>query len=120
MDILLDLSTNDCVFVNGECPVTETAVDHVAQRLQIKLQTFKGEWFNNILYGVPYFQEILGKKVSKSRVDIIFQEAILEEQGVAELLSFSSSLNNRQYSLEFKVRATNSSIVSVSLDNIGV
>lgn len=82
-------------------PFTET----VAQRLKIRLLTFQNEWFLDTTYGVPYWQRLLGvKQTSKAAADLIFQQKILEEQGVKEIVSFDSSFANRQYSLTFKVR----------------
>jgi hypothetical protein len=103
LDLLLD-STGDCVFVNGETPVTSTDFEVVGQRLTIRLKTFKGEWIFNTEYGVPYFQRIFGKRVRKQEVDNIFQQEILKEQGVVEILEFSSSLSNNIYNLSFKVK----------------
>lgn len=127
MDLLMDIrnGVHDNVFVNGECPVVTDPIGRVMQRLKIKLLTFRGEWFHNVDYGVPYWQEILGQKTTKSRVDVIFQEAILEEQGVVEIISFNSSLYNREYSLEVKIRArdtTNNTtrIETLSLGNINI
>jgi hypothetical protein len=100
--------------------MTVTREDIVAQRLTIRLLTFLGEWFANTAYGVPYWQRILGKKVDKSTVDAIFQEKILEEDGVAEILSFNSELSRtREYSLRFKVRCTDSTIANVAFE-VGV
>lgn len=109
MDILLDES-GDAVFVNGECQVTQNDVEVVAQRLKILLQSFMGEWQYNLNYGIPYFQRILAKKnITKAGVDRIFQEKILQERGVKELVSFSSEFNNstRGYSCQFRVRCLN-------------
>lgn len=109
MDILLDES-GDAVFVNGECQVTQEDVDVVAQRLKILLQSFMGEWEYNLAYGIPYFQRILAKKnITKAGVDRIFQEKILQERGVKELVSFSSEFNNstRGYSCQFRVMCLN-------------
>lgn len=58
----------------------------------------------DINYGPPYYQEILARKVSKSRVDRIFQQQILAENGVKEIVSFNSTLVNRQYTLTFQVK----------------
>ncbi len=105
MDLLMDIDgTKDLVFVNGECPVTTYPVQTVAQRLFIRLRTFKGEWFANTVYGVPYFQRIF-RKTSKGAVDAIFQDQILSENGVKRITQFSSSLDvaNRKYSLTFRV-----------------
>ena len=125
MDLLMDIrnGVHDNVFVNGQCPVVTDPVERVMQRLKIKLLTFKGEWFHNTEYGVPYWQEVLGKKVSKSRVDIILQEAVLEEPGVVEIVSFSSSLERRSYSLEIRIRVrgeTGTSVVPLSLGDIQI
>lgn len=117
MDILLNntpgsLDYHDAVFINGPLMtegVTSTPAEVVAQRLSIRLQTFLGEWFINTVYGVPYWQRILGKKVSKTAVDRIFQEQILSERGVREITSFSSTFQNRQYEMSFRVRALDGS-----------
>ena len=105
MDILLDFTTHDAVFVNGQTVVTGERTEVVAQRLLIKLTTFRGEWFLDTEYGVPYW-DILGKKIKKEAVDRIFQQAILEERGVREITFFSSTFTNRVYSMTFRVRVT--------------
>lgn len=118
MDILLNndfssLSFGDAVFINGPLTtegITSTPADVVAQRLRIRLQTFKGEWFLNTEYGPAYWQRILGRKVSKTSVDRIFQEQILSERGVREIVSFSSTFQNRQYDMSFRVRALDGSV----------
>lgn len=112
MDILMDrnpISPNfgDAIFING--PLTAQATtqepkDKVAQRLRIRLLTFREEWFLDQTYGVPYYQEILGRKPGKSKVDQIFQEQILLEAGVKEITSFTSTFQNRVYSATFRVR----------------
>ena len=121
MDLLMNIDTDhDCVFVNGSCPVTLTPREIMGQKIKIKLLTFRGEWFQDTTYGVPYWQEILGHKVSKSRVDMLFQEAILEEQGVTEIVEFKSSIDNRVYSLTCKIRIYDGSITTVSTGDIGI
>lgn len=106
MDLLLD-ENNDLVFHNGpltKAYTTQPLVKVVAQRLLILLQTWQEEWFLDTTYGIPYWQNILGKKTSKSAVDLILQEKVLAENGVKEITYFSSTLVNRQYSAQFKVR----------------
>lgn len=106
MDLLLDPVSHDCVFINGATPVTLERTDVVAQRLKIKLLTFRGEWFLDTSYGIPYWQRILGLKIRKSDLDLIFQQAILEERGVKEITFFRSSFSSRIYSLTFRVKVT--------------
>lgn len=108
MDIKLDKLTEDAVFINGPLTlagVTHYAQDVVAQRLTIRLRTFLNEWFINTAYGVPYFEQILKKNVTKTTVDNIFREQILAESGVLEIQSFTSTLDayTRLYSCSFNV-----------------
>lgn len=118
MDILLNtdlgsLDFGDAIFHNGPLTkeyTTQPFVKTVSQRLRIRLQTFQEEWFLDTTYGVPYYQKILGKKTTKSAVDLIFQEQILLENGVKEIVSFSSSFSDRIYSATFKVRVVNGEI----------
>ncbi|WP_443698908.1 hypothetical protein [Pseudomonas sp.] len=110
MDILLDLNTKDAVFFNGPLTpkyTTQPLTQTVEQRLRIRLSTFKGEWFMDTTYGIPYFQSILGKKSTKEAVDLIFQQAILAENGVKEVSSFTSTFTNRKYSMTFTVKVSN-------------
>lgn len=110
MDLLMDVNgTNDLVYVNGECPVVSDLPGVVAQRLFIMLRTFMGEWFLNTQHGIPYFQNILGKKITKSGVDNILQDKILAETEVSRISEWTSDLapQSRAYSVRFKVIATN-------------
>lgn len=73
------------------------------------------------MYGVPYFQQILGKKIRKEDVDNIFREQILLEDGVAEILTFSSDLtSDRVYSLSVKFRCKDATISLVTINDIGI
>lgn len=106
MDLLLNSDTNDLVFTNGACPVTQLLTDIVVQRLKITLYTFLGEWFLDTTIGVPYFQQIFGKIRSKATIDLIFQRIISDDVDVIEILTFESSLSSgdRGYSMTFQVR----------------
>ena len=114
MDLLLDTdplssSYGDLTWKNGPLTpsyTTQSRVDVVAQRLLIRLRSFQGDWFLDTGYGVPYFQRILGHKIKKSAVDLIFQREILAENGVKELTFFESTFENRKYSLSFRVKVT--------------
>lgn len=114
MDFLLDTEPTspnygDVTWRNGPLrkqETTQSRVDVVGQRLLILLKTFKGEWFLDTEYGIGYFQSILGHKIKKSAVDLIFQREILLENGVKELTFFESTFENRKYSLSFRVKVT--------------
>ena len=78
----------------------------VAQRLKIKLLTFQKEWYLDNTIGIPYFQTILTRGVSKATIDIIYQEAILADPDVVEIVEFNSIIDTaaRSYQMSFRVR----------------
>lgn len=105
-DMLNNPETGDAFFINGSTPITYENKVTVAQKLKIKLLTFKQEWFLDKTIGVPYFQTILKRNVSKSTIDTIFQEQILSEPDVLEIVEFNSivDVTARSYQLSFRVR----------------
>jgi hypothetical protein len=119
MDLKLD-GNGDVIFSNGDTVVISEAGANVAQRLYIMLRTFAGEWYLNIEHGIPYFQSILGQKTTKQAIDLIFQQKILAELGVQEIVEFNSNLTtDRKYSMNFKVRVDNL-VVEVTNIEVGV
>lgn len=106
MDLLLDMNSGDLVFHNGPLTkeyTTQPFVQTVAQRLFILLRTIETEWFLDLAHGIPYF-DWLGRKVPKQRIDTTLQQEILATLGVKEITYFNSTLVNRQYSAQFRVR----------------
>ena len=122
MDLLLDKEKHDLVFVNRSCPVTRTNEEVVGQRLKIRLLTFRNEYDLNTELGVPWFQTILTKGVSKKQIDSILQEQIMLDEGVVEITSFESTLSVREgiYKLNFRVKTRKGNYVNVDNLNITV
>mgnify|MGYP002651094048 FL=1 len=122
MDFKLDYQIGDIIWKNGpltKADVTQPFTENVQQRLFIMLRTFMGEWFMDTQHGIPYFQRILGRKTPKAAVDRIFQEKILAEQGVAEIVSFTSSLVNREYSFVTQIRCESGEVFTLEINNLG-
>jgi hypothetical protein len=116
----LSPSFGDLIYDNSGVTVTIDQADSVAQKLSIKLRTFKTEWFINTDTGIPYYQEIFGKVRNKQTIDAIFQKAILEEPDVLEIVEFSSSIDvGRTYSLIFRVRTSLNQLTNNIQINVG-
>jgi hypothetical protein len=98
-DVTLD-STNNLRF-------TETLTEYVSQKIINNLQTFKGEWYQNIDLGIPYYDRVLIKNPDLDDVDNLFQSEILEVEEVVEILEYESEFDNstRKYTVNFKVLA---------------
>lgn len=76
----------------------------LSQRLLIKLRTYRGEWFLDTTFGIPYHQDILGKGVNIKLIESIFKAAILADSEVKSLLEITLDYNEitRSLTLAFK------------------
>lgn len=107
MDIKLN-TDHDLDFDGEDLKLTSTESESLAQRLKVKLRTFKEEWFLDVDEGIPYYQSIFGKNRAKETIDIIFKNAILAEPEVVHILSFNSTISpQRIYHLSFTVLSEN-------------
>lgn len=110
MDIKLNDETGDVLLSTTNTittPVfTTTTSENLAQRLKIRLQTFKNEWFLDGTIGIDYFNQIAGKNRSKAAVDAIIQAEILKEQEVLQITAYSSVVDKttRKITIQFTVR----------------
>lgn len=113
MDIKLD-PNGDVSFLNGESSVTSIGAEDLAQRLQIRLRTFLGEWFMDNTLGVDWWGRVFGKNRSKTAVDALIQAEILKEPDALQIVTFSSSIStDRKYSATFQVRTEDGAVSDV-------
>jgi hypothetical protein len=115
VDLYLDPITHDVVVKDFTLKVTTNEADLITQKLKIKLLWFKEEWFLDENYGIPYFQEVFVKGVNLDDIDDVFRSAIANEDGVVELISYSSSINEstRELTINSKIKTRSGEIVSI-------
>lgn len=113
MDLLRDVETQDQVFDNAYSAITQAVGVDLGQRIIIRLQAFLGDWFLDITFGVPWFQQILGKGRSKSTVDSIIQSEVYKETDVLNILDYRSTWNTRtrHFDIYFKVQAVDFTVI---------
>lgn len=113
----LDPVTHDLIIENFQYKEISTKTEDLTQRIKIKLLTFKGEWFLDEDYGIPYFQDIFVKGITKEGVDDIFRVAISNEPDVVALTEYSSEFDNstRIYTLTATVRTTEGEVATLSI-----
>ena len=109
------LKTNgviDIVFENNELVLID-GKEFVRQNIEQRLGTLLGECVLNTELGVPYIEEILGKKRRKSVVENIIKDIILSTPGVIKLDSFTLSFDgiNRALTYNFDVNCADGTIV---------
>ena len=117
MDFYLDPTTHDLDVSGFDIRTTKDGMEAFIQRLKIKLMFFKGEWFLNQNFGIPYFDEIFGQSGdAKDSADNIFKLAIVEMEGVDKLINYSSEFvpTTIAFSLSFSV-IYNGEVLTTSL-----
>lgn len=116
-DLELDPKTHDLVITNKDLVVIDDTADAITQRLKVVLLFFRGEWFLNTEFGVPYYQSILRKGITKTKVDGIFKKEILGVEGVIAILDFTSTLNaaSREYTVTFSCRVSTGDTITLEI-----
>lgn len=105
-DLKLGTNTHDLVINNFNFELTEDTDESVAQKWKIRLLFFKGEYFLNINFGIPYFKDILKKQSDLTIPDVIFRDQTLLTPGIEEILEYESILNkSRVLNVDIKVRS---------------
>ena len=93
-------------YVLGRGPATViSAVEAVAQAIKTRLFLWQGEWWEDRQEGLPMMQRILGYRNTQQAADILIRERILGTTDVVNLVSFSSSFDEktRAYSYQAAV-----------------
>lgn len=102
IDLALDPKTGDLI-INDYNLSLVFDVDQVAQNLAIRLRFIQGEWFLNILDGIPYYEYFFIKNPNQIQVESFLTNEILTTTGVTEITEFSSDFNgqNRNFTVSF-------------------
>jgi len=103
-----DLALN----VNALEVVRTVLADEVSQRLHVRLNFFKGEWFANLDSGTPYYQNILVKGPTDLVIRTVFTNVVQGTEGVRVVESLTYQLNKRtrELTLQFKARLEDGTI----------
>lgn len=81
--------------------------ESTAQRIRIRLDFWRGEYFADTRQGVPYVPEILGNKaMDDATLSSIFRSVILTTPGVVSLITFALATEGatRSGSLDFSAQ----------------
>ena len=111
IDVALDPSTGDLLLVNAGA-VLVTDVDQIAQNLAIRLRFIQGEWYLNILAGVPYYQFFFIKNPNQMQVESFLKDEIVNTRGVEEITAFSSTYDGlkRTFGVSFSCKTISGEI----------
>lgn len=112
MELALTLVTDgdnpvqgDLRLVNGNLYFTTDLGEEVAQRLRVRFNFWRTEWFLNLNAGTPYLEAVFEKGVPDNTIRAVFTQIILGTQGVSALDSLEFSVDSdREMSLTFVCR----------------
>jgi hypothetical protein len=91
---------------NGQLVWTSVLAEEVAQRLLVRFNFWRTEWFANLNAGMPWLSEIFEVGVDESVMRGFFTSLITGTQGVAALdyLNLTTDTESRALSLDFRAR----------------
>ncbi len=87
-DLALDPSTRDLILP----PRVISGPEKIAQSVGIHLRTWRGQWFLDLLHGVPYLTDVLGRR-RPEMVEAILRHEILSVAGVRAITAFSITVD---------------------------
>jgi hypothetical protein len=115
-------SSGNFIIVNDQWSFCTTLSEYVAQKLQIRLKKFMGEYFlDGTNDGIPYLS-YFEKNFDVSVIDSKIKIEILEEKHVIGITKFSSVFDSAQrtYAYEVTVQlSNNTSLIFSSLQALG-
>lgn len=125
-DILFDANGDIHLDSNGVMRLTPDMQTSSVQQVYITLNTNKGTWAFDILFGIPWLSnnnnplQLLGKDGSKGLVDSLIREAILARENVLEIIEYSSTVDKitKVMNVSFVFKTRSGEVVSV--DNIPI
>lgn len=117
VDLMLDPITGDLALDDNNSPYFSRGLPAIAQGIRITLRMFKGEWFLNLDEGVPWYQDILGKKYNNAQLLDILRKRIVVVPGVASIASLTATWDGatRTVTVNFEVVAVFGGTVADSL-----
>lgn len=105
-DIYLD-ENGDLAGVSG--------LEGIASDLRARLETFLGEYQWDTEIGVPYRQEILGEKPTRSRVEEIFRTECLACPGIVEVVQLQAVRSARDLTVTMRLGADLGAMIAATL-----
>lgn len=104
-ELLLD-DAGDLSLVDGKLSLIDGS-EALAQRLRCRLQLFRGEWFLDDSWGLPWFQSILRKTSDLVAVRSLLRAAIASIPGVKQVtrVKLSREPSTRKLSVQAQVQS---------------
>lgn len=100
-DLKIDTATGDLSFANGDIELVYDD-DTIRQRLKLRFEDVRGDWFRDLEYGTDWFGSILGKRSDLTRRAEIRRVA-LGTTGVAAIRNLDITYSGRHMTVDIEV-----------------
>ena len=112
-DFALDPTTGDMLLADSSFHFVEGA-QAVVQKVAMTFAIFRGEWFLDLSYGVPYRTEILVKNPDLDRISSLLRKTLMGIEEIIEIRKFNLEFNPQQRELQVDFEAlTSEGIITV-------
>lgn len=107
-DIALAVSTHDLMLTDDGDIMLINNAERIAQQIKITLLTWRGEWFLDTRFGVPYMERVLKKNPNMNHVKGIIRAQILSVPGVTNVQSIAVAHDRktRQLYIDYEAETT--------------
>jgi len=100
--LAIDQATNDLFVDSAGNLATVTNALAVGQHVRQCLMTYRGEWFLNPDIGVPWIQQVMGRRYDPSLAEAVLKAAVFSVDGVTEITSFGVSFARDIRNLDYR------------------
>ena len=101
----------DLRLVDGTLKFTSDLGEEVAQRLLVRLNFWRTEWFLNLAAGTPYLDAVFEKGVPDNTIRAVFTAIVAGTKGVVAVDSLDFSVDSdRQMTLNFACRLEDNTV----------
>lgn len=124
-DIYLNPVTGDIDLNNKSMRLTSDIPESSRQQVLIDLSTFTGEWFANILAGIPYLAndsnpiQLMGQSTTLN-FDIAIKGNILSRENISSLSSYTSSFDKGDRTLTVSFTAVTNTGEEITIENLPI
>jgi hypothetical protein len=109
----LELDDDGDLIVDSDAHLT-TGMSATRQGASIRIQMFRGEWFWNLDYGVPYLpingvaesDSLLGQKYNELKARAAFRAMLVSTPGIDRIDDLAVTFDGRTRSMSVRFRAT--------------
>ena len=94
----------DITIVNGALQLVE-GDDEIVQGVELKILSFVGDWFLDLVFGIPYWGRVFARGINEADLYGIFTLAIQQSDGIEAVENLNIDIDSRTRTLDLTAKA---------------